>query len=398
MALRSYSGYSRMEVVNDLRRLSANVCRDTAQILLALMEVEDRQVHLEDGYGSLSSWCIAELHYSEDATYRRITAARAARRVPAILGAVEDGRLHLTAVSLLSAHVTRDNAEALIAAATHRSRREIEHFLAERFPRPDVATVLRPIGLPATAPQSATISRGNQLALGRVGPDQSRELQSPAEPLPSPTAAGTTLSSDTGVPADPQRVAPSALHGTVFSGPTQIRTHARVKPLSPGRYSLQLTISAETRELLERAKELLGHAVPSGDLDEVLARALRALIEKHEKRRFGVGAKPRAAATPDARVPSPDPRAISAELRRTIHARDGGRCTFVSTTGRRCDSRTRLEIHHVTNVARGGAGTLANLALRCRAHNQHQADRDFGAGFMREQRESAAVRRGGAHS
>jgi hypothetical protein len=43
-------------------------------------------------------------------------------------------------------------------------------------------------------------------------------------------------------------------------------------------------------------------------------------------------------------------------------------------------------------VARGGTSTPENLRLRCPAHNQHEADRAFGAGFMHERRERAKVR------
>jgi hypothetical protein len=36
-----------------------------------------------------------------------------------------------------------------------------------------------------------------------------------------------------------------------------------------------------------------------------------------------------------------------------------------------------LEIHHVEAFARGGPAT-SNLTLRCRAHNQYEAEREFG--------------------
>ncbi len=63
--------------------------------------------------------------------------------------------------------------------------------------------------------------------------------------------------------------------------------------------------------------------------------------------------------------------------------------TFVSATGRRCPSRTRLEFDHVQAVARGGRASVAGIRLRCRAHNQYGAERTFGAEFMRHQREQA---------
>jgi hypothetical protein len=38
-------------------------------------------------------------------------------------------------------------------------------------------------------------------------------------------------------------------------------------------------------------------------------------------------------------------------------------------------------------VARGGLATVDNLRLRCRAHNQYEAERTFGSGFLRDKRE-----------
>ena len=43
--------------------------------------------------------------------------------------------------------------------------------------------------------------------------------------------------------------------------------------------------------------------------------------------------------------------------------------------------------HHIEPVARGGAATVDNLRLRCRAHNAYEAERVFGTEFMRRKRE-----------
>jgi hypothetical protein len=48
-------------------------------------------------------------------------------------------------------------------------------------------------------------------------------------------------------------------------------------------------------------------------------------------------------------------------------------------------------------VARGGDATVENLRLLCRAHNQHAAERAFGADFMAEKREARGYR-GRRHS
>ena len=81
-----------------------------------------------------------------------------------------------------------------------------------------------------------------------------------------------------------------------------------------------------------------------------------------------------------------------------MHGRDRGRCTFVGDGGKRCDSRERLEYDHVHPVARGGRTTVENLRLRCRAHDQFEAERVYGAGFMREKRGVVSLRAQSSHS
>ena len=101
-----------------LRRVSELVALDrtnTADLLAHLAEVDERRLYAEIGYASMFAYCVRELHLSEDAAWKRIYAARACRRFPALLGALDQGRLHLTGLCLLARHVTDDNVEAWIA-------------------------------------------------------------------------------------------------------------------------------------------------------------------------------------------------------------------------------------------------------------------------------------------
>src|SRR5438876_12039505 len=84
-----------------------------------------------------------------------------------------------------------------------------------------------------------------------------------------------------------------------------------------------------------------------------------------------------------------NPRHIPAHVKRAVWERDRGQCTFVGDTGRRGESRKFLEYDHVDPVARGGQATVQGLRLRCRGHNQLEAERTFGAGFMSAKREEA---------
>jgi len=50
-----------------------------------------------------------------------------------------------------------------------------------------------------------------------------------------------------------------------------------------------------------------------------------------------------------------------------------------------------MQFDHIDPVARGGEATVENIRLRCRAHNQYEAERVFGAGFMASKREAARL-------
>jgi 5-methylcytosine-specific restriction endonuclease McrA len=140
---------------------------------------------------------------------------------------------------------------------------------------------------------------------------------------------------------------------------------------------------------LEYARALLSHAIPSGDLGQVIDRALDALIREQERRKFAVTPKPR---TSERRSPSPHSRHIPARVKREVWRRDGGRCTFVGLDGHRCEERRFLEFDHVRPVALGGEATVEDLRLRCRAHNQYEAERMFGREFMARKREARRAR------
>ena len=65
-------------------------------------------------------------------------------------------------------------------------------------------------------------------------------------------------------------------------------------------------------------------------------------------------------------------RHIPAAGRRAVWKRDGGRCAFVGTRGRCCETGL-LEFHHVVPFAVGGSAEMDKIELRCAAHNRHEA-------------------------
>src|SRR5438034_3758381 len=118
MDLLATSHFSDNALLFDAKRWVAQDSTTTAVLLTRIAEIDDRKLYLREGYPSLFAFCVHELRLSEDATYRRITAARAARRFPSILVALVEGRVHLAAVLMLAPYLTSANAEELLVAAT----------------------------------------------------------------------------------------------------------------------------------------------------------------------------------------------------------------------------------------------------------------------------------------
>src|SRR4030095_11473152 len=138
---------------------------------------------------------------------------------------------------------------------------------------------------------------------------------------------------------------PVAVGGSVMlSRPPALPARPAVTaPLSPDRYKYQVTISGETVEKIRLAKEMLGHAIPTGDDAAVLDRAVTALLAELAKKKFAgtEGARPprggQAATAAATALRTPATRTLRASVKRAVWMRDLGRCAFIGTGGHLCD-------------------------------------------------------------
>jgi hypothetical protein len=182
-------------------KMVALVARDratTAELLAHISEFDVRRLYAPQGYPSMHAYCVGELRLSDDAAFKRIRAARAGREFPAIFDMVADGRLHLAAVVMLKPCLTHENADDLLAAATHRTKAEIEHLLAQRFPQPDVPGSVRALAPQPAAPEQATgpVEAGSvELAPGPVQAAGADPSQVPGQTLAPARNPGEILHS-----------------------------------------------------------------------------------------------------------------------------------------------------------------------------------------------------------
>jgi 5-methylcytosine-specific restriction endonuclease McrA len=325
MTTNSIATMSNDELLGTTVRVAGDERRVTSELLALLAELDARRLYLREGCSSLFAYCTQVLYFSEHAAYHRIETARAARYFPLILELVSDGSVTTTTVALLRPHLTIENHARLLAAARHKSKREVEHQIACLAPKADVESIVR--RMPAPLP--------------------------PAGLLPTPTLPTTITSAPLTIPA----------------------TQPKIEPLASDRYLLRVTLSAEGHANLRRAQSLSRHAVPNGDLAALVERALAQFVALLERQKIAATSRPRRSVT--TRVNAAGSRHIPAAVRREVWKRDGGRCAFVGPQGR-CTETGQIEFHHVVPFARGGPASPDNIWLRCRAHNGYESEQCFG--------------------
>jgi hypothetical protein len=342
------SHLSDAELVAEVTRCAHDERRSTARLLAHLAELDARQLYLGAGHATLFAYCHHVLGLSEDAAYNRVHAARACRLFPQALQQLAAGELTVTTVRLLAGRLTADNHRELLAAAAHRSKREVEELLACHFPEADRR------------------SSGRKVP---VRTQSSERVASPPTTEPAQVMGVLVMTSAAPGPVlTPPETAPPR--------PTAWTHRPAVKPLAEDRYEVRFTASAGTRDKLKVAQDLLRHVIPNGDVAAIVDRALSALVEAHSRAKMAAVRAP-AKARPVATTTRPaaeGSRHVPSEVKRTVWVRDGGRCAFVGTTGHRCRERAFLEYHHVVPYAAGGEATVANIQLRCHAHNGYGAE------------------------
>jgi hypothetical protein len=272
----------------------------------------------------------------------------------------------LTTLAVLEPILTLENADELVARAAYASKLDAERLVAgaqpKLAPRDGVRAIARQEGATNQA-MSAAGSGDFSFAIPAVanGPDESTVSQQQVD--------------------------------VARRGANATPTRPTLQAVSAEDFSLRVTIDAQLKADLDTLRDLLAHKVPNGDLRAVLREAVACAIEKHGKRRGAVEPKrqraPAKAKATSANETAPVARAPSAEVRRQVWKRDGGRCAWTAPDGHRCGSTWKLEVDHVDAAALGGLPTVENCRLLCRSHNMAHAEATFGREHMERFRRKA---------
>jgi len=339
----SLKSVSDVALINRLKILVEQEKHLTLKILPHIVELKRRSLYRDLGFRSLYDYCTRELKYSESGAMRRICAARAIEKCPTTIEYLEKGLVNLSTLSLAWKYVTPEVLDRI----SGKSKREVEAIVAEFNPGLYTKDSIKPVVVERLVIQPESAER-------RQADKECKEIY---------RRGGGKLFASVG-----------------DSTPQQKEEVVRYKVKM---HDVRCLVDDEVMRQLERCKILLSGKFPDGlDYNGLLRELARNWLECHDplKREERRAVRKRSSKSIPMLTPkSEHARHIPAATRDVVFKRDEGRCTFVGNGGKRCNSSWDLEVHHDrTPFGRGGRHSIKNLRLLCRAHNQLEAEKEYG--------------------
>jgi hypothetical protein len=298
----SLAHLSEEELLNHFGQLDVRDRANTARLLVAIAEIDERKLWAKHACPSMFAFCMKRYHWSEQVTAKRLWAARTARRFPVVTAMLARGELHLSAIHLLSKHLTPDSHRDLLKRARHKSSREIEGLIAQIAPKPDVPSRIRALPRRGRNTEEPASSPRTDLVGGQArAPGESAELPglqvhgavpSGAAP-PDPTGPSRSSQIHSGAVGSDAAHSGAGNLGAGNLGPSELGPsesgpyssapvtpiQGRIRPLAPRRYKIEITVDQETHDKLRNLQDLLGYQSVGRDPATIISRAIDVLLK-----------------------------------------------------------------------------------------------------------------------
>jgi hypothetical protein len=350
------------ELLNTTKQLNETIRNDTSTLLYYLAEVEKRRLFAREGCDSLFSFCKRVLKCSDGQAGRRVNAARVLVAMPEIKEHIDSGELSLTAVSQAQNFFKREPQSKakkleILSQLKSTSTRDSEKILFShsKLPAVEVKESIKVV--------SSRISEIKFAADDELLKDLERLKEIWSHELPQGNLKDLfkKMANYCREQLDPVLKAERAQKRQEKS---RAAAHAPELKVNKGQSEENLIISAT---MISEAREE-SSGLSSKSKDESSGRPVKITASPPEGHFQGQSEQWQKGRP-----------YIPAGIRQQVWLRDKGQCSYVdSTTGRKWESRHRVQHDHIIPYAKGGQDTVGNLRLRCFAHNQWHAIKQFG--------------------
>ncbi len=303
----SLKGLSDSQLQLRTRELAKAEQRLTLQVLLHLKEISDRKLHAKLGYASLWEYTVKELGYCEASASSRIAAMRLMASVPEARTQIENGKLTLSQAARIHQFIRKENQASSEPITKSETKAIIQASLGSSI-------------------------RETQRMLEAKAQERRPSLieEKPNQPVVSFQADEETLQ--------------------MLERLRELRGNLGALEL----FKLSLKTTLDKIDPLRKMQKVIGNSKPDPSL---FAQKLKDDCLAVDRNLCPTSPKPS--------------RFIPQWIRIEVAKRSKGQCEYHSPlSGKRCESRYRVQYDHIVPIARGGIGTLENIQHLCGLHNR----------------------------
>ena len=342
----------------DLLQLAAKTSADEKTLIVRGLylycEIARRKLYGREGFDSLFVYLAKGLGLSKASAYQRSTIAKAAIKDPEIIKAVEDKKLTMESATLVAKKLLQGARNDVIEQAFYKDKDELELLFLDDEAKPMFKDSFKIVGV--------------------LEGKKDKSLFNPTD--------------DNGT---------NDLHkNTEHKFPTIPKPENVVIKVS-------FTTTKDVTGKLDRVKELLARQCPEGRIGDVLEAVLDDYIARHDPREKALRKvkreekkydekkvdtvptgnrkvpQERFGSEPKNTIKTAASRYIPAKIKHEVFLRDGGRCTYITPQGKRCEASRYLEYDHERPFALGGTSDdVENIRLLCSLHNKLRSQDTFG--------------------
>lgn len=301
------------------------------ELLDLIQQIDSQKLFRDLGYSSLFTYIVNALKLSESQAFNFINVARKANEVPELKKQILTGTLSVSKARKIVPVLTSGNQKEWIPKAIALPQKEIERQVADTQLGLRIPERIRPKGKGRT-----------ELRCG-LSVELEGELKRVQDLLAKKRRRAVTLEETLKetiefylVKNDPVAKAKQKLSQT-FRKATKRKPNTQISRLLPPETAVEMRTGSKA--VARQGK------VPAGS-------------SRH--------------------IPAAPSRYIPTAVRRTVHARDEGRCRHREPDGKRCGQTRWVELHHLRAFALGGLHDAQNLITLCNAH--HKYLHEFGNG------------------
>jgi len=331
--------------------------------------------------------------------YKRLKAGTILKHYPLALKAFENGETQISHIAMIGNRITPANAEVILEGIKHKSKREVEDFLARvspngllrnhevivektfRMTESQAALFDRVLAVAACrgkVPSNVEgLLRASETYLNAYDPMRKAERAAQREEMRA-LKRQTNSNSKTSTEAEAEAEAGAEAQEILYDSRQQNSSETQKIEINLEWDEFKDQVSDSINEDLNREGLFAG-----GEANYIVANEPGENYGPEELKELSPLERIQALYRNKRRDPR---RPIRSSVRNRVWLRDGGTCTYVHGNGGRCKQTSMLEIDHCVMVCRGGTNEESNLVLRCRFHNQFMAEQELGTNFMKKKR------------